>query len=273
MKNRTRPKSQSKESNPAKNPKTMKNKTKQKLQAGEATLGAFIGMGCPEIAEIMAYVGFDWLVIDAEHGPLDLRTCLHHLQAMNGSDATPIVRVAWNDPVLIKRVLDMGAQGVLIPMVNDRQSAELAVKACKYPPQGVRGIGPMRPSHYYLEMNDYLKTANDEIMVIIQIEHIEAVNDIDEIFKVEGIDCYFIGPQDLAASMGLITQVTHPKVLQAIDRVLEASKKAGIAAGLYAISLDEVESYIQQGYQMIAIGNDAGILATGARDLLRRFRK
>lgn len=131
----------------------------------------------------------------------------------------------------------------------------------------------MRPSHYYLEMNEYLKTANNEIMVIVQIEHIDAVNNIEEIFKVEGIDCYFIGPQDLAASMGLITQIHHPKVRQAIDKVLDAGKKAEVAAGLYAMSLDEVESYIQQGYKMIAIGNDAGILATGARDLIKRFKK
>jgi len=272
MKNKTNPKAQPKGSNTAKN-KALKNKTKQKIQAGQATLGAFVGMGCPEAAEVMAYVGFDWLVIDAEHGPLDWRTCLSLLQAMNGSEATPIVRVAWNDPVLIKRVLDMGTQGVLIPMVNDRQSAELAVKACKYPPQGIRGIGPMRPSHGYLEMDEYLRTANDDILVIVQIEHIDAVNNIEEIFKVEGIDCYFIGPQDLAASMGLITQIHHPKVRQAIDKVLEVGKKAGIAAGLYAMSLDEVASYVEQGYKMISIGNDAGILATGARDLIKRFKK
>lgn len=273
MKNKTKQKSQAEKPSAIKSPGAMKNKTRQKIQAGQATLGAFVGMGSPAAAEVMAYVGFDWLVVDAEHGPLDWGSCVSLLQAMNGSEATPIIRVAWNDPVLIKRALDIGAQGILVPMVNDRQSAELAVKACKYPPQGIRGIGPMRPSHYYLDIIEYLKTANDEIMVIVQIEHIDAVNNIEEIFKVEGIDCYFIGPHDLAASMGLITQIHHPKVRQAIDKVLEASKKVGTAAGLYAMNLDDVESYIDQGYKMISIGNDAGILATGSRDLIQRFRK
>ena len=147
-----------------------KNRVKQLLHSGKPTLGSWIQIGHPDVAEIMANMGFDWLVLDNEHGPYSTETTQLLIQAMSSTDTVPIVRVPWNDMVEIKRALDIGAYGVVIPMVNSKEEALHAVRACKYPPTGLRGVGPRRASRYGLDMKEYLRQANDEILIVIQIE-------------------------------------------------------------------------------------------------------
>ena len=178
----------------------MKNILKEKLKKGQAVIGTFISLGHPDVTELLSRLGFDWLLIDGEHSPIGLETMQVMMQAMNGSNCTPIVRPQWNDMVIIKRILDIGAHGVLVPWVNTKEEAEYAVSACKYPPKGLRGWGPRRAG---LFDPDYLQTANDEILVIVQIETKEAVSNVDDILSVEGIDACFIGPYDLSLSFGL----------------------------------------------------------------------
>ena len=178
----------------------MKNLLKEKLKTNQAVIGTFVALGHPDVTEMLAGLGFDWLVLDAEHGPLGYETLQRLMQAMNGSGCTPIVRPQWNDMVTIKRVLDIGAHGILVPMVNTREEAEYAVRACRYPPRGERGAGPRRAAW---ADKDYLGTADDEIMVIAQIETPQAVQNLDEILQVDGIDACYVGPFDMARNMGM----------------------------------------------------------------------
>jgi 2-keto-3-deoxy-L-rhamnonate aldolase RhmA len=251
-----------------------KNRVKEMLRAGQATVGVFVGVGHPEVAEIMAHVGFDWIVFDMEHGPLGIETVQSMIQATSGTDTVPLVRVAWNDPVLIKRALDIGAYGLVIPWVNTRDEALKAVRACKYPTAGIRGVGPRRASKYGLEIKDYLAMADEEIMVIVQIEHIDAVNNIDEILSVDGVDASFIGPWDLSASMGLLRELPelHPKVTEAINKVLEAGKRTGVPAGIYAGSVESANDYIAQGFQFVALTTDVSYLLRAKEDLEKIVR-
>jgi len=181
----------------------LKNLLKEKLQKGQVVIGTFVGLGHPDVTESLSRLGFDWLVIDGEHAPLGLETMQRMLQAMNGSNCTPIIRPQWNDMVIIKRVLDIGAHGVLVPWINTKEEAEYAVRACKYPPEGLRGYGPRRAA---LFDPDYLKTANDEILVVAQIETQKAISNLDDILSVKGIDACYIGPFDLSRSFGLDSQ-------------------------------------------------------------------
>jgi 2-keto-3-deoxy-L-rhamnonate aldolase RhmA len=176
----------------------MRNLLKEKLRRGKAVTGAFVGLGHPDVTEILSRMGFDWLLLDGEHGPIGIETMQVMMQSMT-QDCTPIVRPQWNDPVIIKRVLDIGAHGVLVPWVNSKEEAESAVAACKYPPEGIRGWGPRRAS---LFDPDYRATANDEILISVQIETQKAVDNLEEITAVEGVDALFIGPYDLSNNMG-----------------------------------------------------------------------
>jgi 2-keto-3-deoxy-L-rhamnonate aldolase RhmA len=193
------------------------------------------------------------------------------MAAMNGSDTLPMVRVASNDPVIIKRVLDIGAYGVLIPLVNSAQEAMNAVRYCKYPPEGVRGVAPRRVAWFDPR---YLETANEEIMVIPQIETAQAAENVDEILSVKGIDCIFIGPSDLSGSLGLIGQpdrLRHPKNLETIDRVVKAARRARIPVATTS-TLYPANKLVEQGYNMILAGSDVGFLRNGANELLKSLR-
>jgi 2-keto-3-deoxy-L-rhamnonate aldolase RhmA len=248
----------------------MKTLLKSKLEAGQATVGAWVGIGHPEVAEIMAQVGFDWLVFDTEHAPLSIETVQQLIQAMQGSDTAPLVRVAWNDPVLIKLALDIGSHGLIIPWVNNRDEALQAVRSCRYPPQGIRGVGPRRAARYGLEFGDYLARANEEILTAVQIETRAAVENIDEILDVNGIDVFFIGPADLSASLGYLGQWDAPPALEAIDRLLEAGKRHGVPAGIFAMGLDHAQACLDRGFQFVALGTAAGLLIQGATSALER---
>jgi len=238
------------------------------IKEGKTAVGIWISIGHPDVTEMLSRVGFDFFMIDLEHGPLSVETAQTLMMTMNGSDTVPFVRVANNDPVLIKRVLDIGAYGVLIPLVNSKQEAINAVRNCKYPPEGIRGIAPRRAARFD---PDYLKTANDEIMIIPQIETAEAVNNIDEILSVRGIDAIFVGPSDLSGSLGLIKEpdrLHHPKTLEAIDRVIKAARKAGVPVSTTS-TLYPAKKLVEMNYNPVLAGYDTGFLLNGAIDLLK----
>ncbi len=248
----------------------MKNPLKEKLKRGEAVIGTFVEIGHPDVTEWLSQVGFDWLLLDSEHAPTGYETLQRMMQAMKGSDCVPIVRPQWNDHVVIKRVLDLGAYGVLVPWVNSKQEAENLVRYCKYPPEGIRGYGPRRAGMFD---PDYYKTANDELLISIQIETQEALDNIDEILSVPGIDACYIGPWDLSVSLGFSAPPdwNAPRYQAAFDRVLEASAKYGKPAGMFGI-MDNIEWAIKKGFTFNTVESDDALLIWSARLAVEKAR-
>lgn len=249
---------------------------KQKLRNGEVSVGAWMSLAHVSIAEIFASAGFDWVVIETEHTAIDVSEVLRVLIAIEGRGAVPLVRLAWNDPIQCKAVLDSGAAGVIVPMVNTKAEAELAVKAAKYPPMGFRGVGLARAHGYGTNFDAYVRSANDETLLVLMIEHIDAVNNIEEILSVPGIDATFIGPYDLSMSMGLPGQLTHPDVVAARQRVLRATLARGLTAGIHLLHADataDLGRYIASGYRFVALGSDIVLLGESARALHAAARR
>ncbi|MCW4049387.1 MAG: aldolase/citrate lyase family protein [Candidatus Bathyarchaeota archaeon] len=241
----------------------MKNELKRRLKNDEQVYGTWITVESPIAAEMMSSLGFDYFVIDTEHAPLDMRMAQTLMQAMRpDTKTTPIVRVWWNDLVAIKRALDIGAYGILVPWVNTKEEAEMAVKATRYAPNGLRGCGPRRAAMFD---PDYLKTADQEIMVIVQIETKEAVANIEDICSVEGVDATYIGPADLSASHGHLGNMSHPEVQKAIDTVYDATKAAGLATGIHQASGSSIPKRMAKGYNMVTIGNDLIYMKMGVQ--------
>ncbi|MDQ3248802.1 MAG: aldolase/citrate lyase family protein [Chloroflexota bacterium] len=264
---RTQPESESSMSTRFTNP------LKHKLQAGERTVGAWLQLASPLTAEIMSRAGFDWLMIDMEHGPGDIMTLIAQLQAMNGSNVTGLVRTPWNDFVMIKRILDAGAAGVLVPYVNTQAEAEAAVRACKYPPAGVRGIaGSPRAAGYGQAIMDYLRHANDEIFVMTAVETPTAVANLDAILTVPGLDAIFIGPMDLATSMGYFGDPSQPAVQSVIGEIETKVLASGKALGTIANAWEQAERLYARGYQMVMVMADGTALAKTAAEAVARFR-
>ncbi len=249
------------------------NRLKRNLAAGKVCIGATITINSPIVAEIMSHIGLDWLWFETEHTSLTLDNVLTMLQATNGSDTNTVIRVPWNDKTMIKRALDTGADGIIIPLVNSRDEAEYAVKAMKYPPWGERGAGLSRAQSYGLNMGNYLSTANEEIMTILMIEHIKAVENIDEILAVKGVDSIMIGALDLSGSLGMLGNTGDQQVEGAIQKVLAASKRAGISCGIIAGSPDQALQRIDQGFTNIILGIDVLYLHSAALSALKHVRK
>lgn len=252
----------------------MKNRVKAKLARGEATVGSWTMIGHPAVAEILAQAGFDWVVLDVEHGSMDWPRVLPQVQAVQGQSCAAICRVPINSPEHFKWALDLGTEGVMVPWVRTADDAKAAVAAAKYPPEGIRGVGVCRAHGYGARFGPYVETANDETLVILQIEHIDAVNNIEEICTVPGIDVVFIGPYDLSGSMGLMGQIHHPDVEDAVSRVFEAARRAGIAPGLLIAEPepDEIARRIDAGFKFIAVGLDTLMLVRGAQALVSQWR-
>ena len=207
----------------------MINPIKKALKEGKVTIGSWITIGHPIVAEIMAQAGFDWLTIDMEHSAITIEKAQELIQIIQLSGVAPLVRVSENNPTIIKRVLDAGAYGVIVPMVNSAKDAEKAVKAVKYPPVGSRGVGLARAQGYGFDFDEYAATINEESIVIVQIEHIDAVNSLDSILSVKGVDGCIIGPYDLSGSLGVPGNFQHPQVLAALKSVEETCKKKRVA--------------------------------------------
>ena len=250
---------------------------KEKIRRGEASLGSWMSMAHISIAEILASAGYDWVVVETEHTAIDVSEVLPLLIAIERHGALPLVRLAWNDPIQCKAVMDSGAAGVIVPMVNTAADAELAVKAIKYPPLGFRGVGLARAQAYGQQFERYVERANEDSLLIVQIEHIDAVRNIDAICAVPGIDGTYIGPYDLSMSLGIPGQLDHPDVVAAKQRVLEATLRHGLFAGIHLVHPDHAEhataECIAAGYRFIALGTDILFLGDSCRRLHAAARR
>ena len=243
----------------------------QRLRNNELLLGTMLTIPAPEIAEIAAKCGFDWLFMDAEHSPLSTLEWQRMLQAVAGRSAG-IIRVAARTELEIKKVLDIGADGIIAPQVNSADEARRIVEWCKYPPQGGRGVGLARAQGYGLDFSSYVDSANERVAVIVQAEHIEAVDNIEEIAQVDGIDAVFIGPYDLSASMNKMGEIDHPEVVKAIDKVTRVCQQKDIALGYFGVTAENVQPYIDQGYRLICAGVDAGFVTQGSQHVLQKLK-
>jgi 2-dehydro-3-deoxyglucarate aldolase len=235
---------------------------KQKLKNNEPAIGGWVMIGHEASAEIMARAGFDWVCIDLEHTATDLRTAENLIRAIEIGGAEALVRITNNDENLIKRVMDSGAKGIIVPMVRTAEDMKAAVNALYYPPKGTRGVGLARGQKYGAPGAFDAYKKQEDTVCIAQIEHIDAVNNLEEILSVEGVDGYFLGPYDLSASMGLTGQTDHPDVLAAMDKVFEIGKKLGKAGGLHVVEADEKQlvERVKQGFTFIAYSIDTRIL-------------
>jgi 4-hydroxy-2-oxoheptanedioate aldolase len=242
----------------------MHNPFKHKLAAGETTYGVLITLGSTELMELWCTLGLDWLWIDLEHSALSLESANVLMQVMAFSTVTPLVRIPWNEPAMVKRVLDIGAYGVVFPMVNSAAEAEAAVTASKYPARGIRGVGGHRAQRLGLDGEQYRASADDETMVIVQCETAEAVANIAEIAAVPGVDIVFVGPYDLSMSMGLPGQFAHPDFQAALERVLGVCNDAGMPVGILTTPAFDAARCKEMGFRFIAIGVDATVYSRAA---------
>ena len=248
---------------------------KAKWQRREPSPGMWMSLTDITVAEMIRDVGLDWVFIDTEHTAIDLQALQNLLIGLG--DTPVIVRVPANDPAHIKRVLDMGASGVLVPHIRSAEEARQAVAACKYPPQGIRGTGPRRPSRYGLDEKEYLARANESTIVVIMIETIEAVKDIDAVLEVEGLDAFMFGAVDLSASMGLLPHFDDPRVIGAIDEVVKKARHTtiGFASGRSPDADPQSpfgwRNLLKQGLHIIPIASDQGLILQGSRDMLDIF--
>jgi len=232
------------------------------------SIGSWIQLGHPAIAEIMASAGFDWLAVDLEHSTITLREAEDLIRVIDLKGVVPLVRLSTNNPEQIKRIMDAGSHGVIVPMINSPAEAEAAVAAVKYPTVGKRSVGLARAQGYGARFEDYLVWQRDHSLVIVQIEHIDAVNCLESILLVDGVDAYFVGPYDLSGSLGLPGQFDHPEFLKVMDRILEIGKKCEIPGGVHIVepNVQELEQSIKRGNQFIAYGVDTRMLDTVCRE-------
>lgn len=247
------------------------NHAKRRLKAGEPSVGTWLGLPSPEAAEYVATLGFDWLVVDTEHNAIDIRTLSQMFGVIAHSGVAPMVRIPWNSPENFKRVLDAGAWGVVVPMVNSRAEAELAVEAAKFPPKGKRSVGGGIPAvRFNTTGGEYLQRADEEILIVLQIEHIVGVEHADEILSVPGVDACFIGPNDLAASMGIGLGVPleskDERLNEAIKEIREACVRNGVAPGIHTSGAAGVNQRIEEGFQFLAMASELRYLVSGLNE-------
>lgn len=253
-------------------PEFQKNAFKHALAEGKLQIGLWSSLCSNIAAEIISDSGFDWILFDTEHSPNEIPDLVRQLQAAQRGTATPIVRPAWNDIVLAKRALDIGAQTLLFPYVQNVEEAKRAVSSTRYPPQGIRGVSVAARASRYGRVPGYLGKANDEICVLVQVETREAMKDIEAIAKVPGIDGVFIGPSDLAASLGHLGNPQHAEVQEATHDAVKRLNAVGKPAGILTGNEDEARRYIDWGYLFVAVGADVGLLAKSADALAKKFK-
>lgn len=249
------------------------NPVKHLLKEKKKVMGAWLQIASPFAAEIFAKAGVDVLMIDMEHGPNDILSLIDQMRALGRFNGVPFVRAPWNDMVTLKRILDAGAYGVLIPYVNTKEEAEYAVAACKYPTLGVRGVAPSpRAPGWNMNSMNYMKLANDEILVMTAVETMEAVNNIDEILQVEGLDGIFIGPMDLATSMGYFCNPSAPEVQTAIKKVEDAVLQSDKFLASVAGSMEAAKDKFDRGYSLVIPFADGGTLGAVAKKNVETFK-
>ena len=246
-------------------------KLKRKWREGKPSPGMWLRLTDPTVVDLLSDVGLDWVLFDAEHVAYDLQTLQLMFIALKGSSTLPLMRVPGNDEVYIKRVLDAGVAGVLVPQIKTADEVRLAVAACKYPPLGIRGTGPRRPGRYGRFEREYITTGNDQTIVMAMIETIDAVRNIDEILAVEGLDAIISGPVDLATTMGLYGDFERPEVQEAIEMVYEKALEAGVPFGDGRPAEDPLP-WLQRGAQLIAIGDDEWFVRRSAYSAMQSFQ-
>jgi 2-keto-3-deoxy-L-rhamnonate aldolase RhmA len=250
----------------------MTNSFRKRLAQGELLIGTIITLPTPEISEILSQSGVDWLFIDLEHSALSIQDAQIILQV--ASPYVPcIIRIPSNEELWIKKCLDIGASGIIVPQLRGAADAERALRDSRYAPQGSRSVGIGRAHGYGLKFQEYVQSANDEIAVILQIEHIDAVKDIDQILKVPGIECLFVGPYDLSGSMGKIGQINAPDVQEAIAVVKQRADRAHIPLGIFGVTPQAVKPYIEIGYKLIAVSSDAALLGGAAENMIASLKE
>lgn len=249
---------------------------RDQVQSGQRLFGTWCNLGASLTVEIAGLAGFDWVLIDMEHGAGDQSELVHQLQAVDATPAAGVVRIAANEPARFKRVLDLGASGIMVPYVNTPAEAEQAVRSMRYPPHGVRGVARLnRASGFGQSFEHYYTHASHELLTIVQIETAEAVDRVDAIAAVEGVDVVFVGPLDLTTSLGVQGRYEDERFTAALDRVAAAARSAGKASGILLLSESALEPVIDRGYSFIALGSDGGMVTTGmqqAAATVGRFR-
>lgn len=248
------------------------NRFRQSLQQGETLIGCWSALGNPISTEVLGLAGFDWLVLDGEHAPNDITTFVPQLMALKGSSSAAVVRPPCNEPVIIKRLLDIGFFNFLIPFVESEEQALQAVAATRYPPAGIRGVSVSHRSNGYGTVSDYFSSVNDNISVLVQIETQAGIDHLDAIAAVEGIDGIFVGPGDLSAALGYLGQPNHPQVQAAIRHIFERAAAAGKPSGILAPAEADARRYLEWGAKFVAVGSDLGVLRGATQALCDRFK-
>ena len=249
------------------------NHFKRALAEGRPQIGLWSSLCNSIAAEVIAGCGFDWIVLDGEHAPNDISTLVPQLQAFNASPTTPVVRAAWNDMVLFKRILDIGAQTILVPYVQNAEEARRAVAATRYPPVGVRGVATSMRASRFGRVKDYFSLVQNEICLLVQAETREALKNLEAIASVDGVDGVFLGPADLAADMGHLGQTRHAEVFAAFADALKRLKAVGKPAGTLTPNDADAQKFLDDGFTFVAVGSDVGLLARGGEALAQRFKK
>jgi len=252
---------------------SMPNGFRKALLEGKPLIGCWCSLASNISAEILGYAGFDWLLVDGEHAPNDISSFVAQLQALKDSSSTPMVRPPTTEPVIIKRLLDIGFYNFLMPWIESGEQAKAVVAATRYPPQGIRGMGTGHRSNRYGYVNDYFTTVNDNITVMVQIESARGVAEVADIAAVDGIDGLFIGPSDLSAALGYLGQPNHPEVQAAIEKVLNAARAHQKPVGILAPIEDDARRYLKMGMTFVAVGGDVGLFRAATKNLADRFLK
>jgi 2-dehydro-3-deoxyglucarate aldolase/4-hydroxy-2-oxoheptanedioate aldolase len=245
---------------------------KRAITSGKTPVGTWLMSGAPSTAEALGCAGFDFLVVDTEHVPIDVGGMIEILRAIAGTPAQAIVRPPWNDTVMVKRAMDAGAQSLLFPFVQNADEARRAVASTRYPPAGIRGVAATHRGSRYGTVANYLKRANDEACVIVQIETTAALEKLDEIAAVPGVDSIFVGPGDLSASMGHIGDIAHADVQNALATAAAACRRLGKPCGIVGPTPEMVAKFLEYGYSWVAIGSDVGMMVGRAQEYLGKLR-
>jgi 4-hydroxy-2-oxoheptanedioate aldolase len=244
------------------------------VRSRKPLVGTFLNLGSSLTAEIAGHAGFDWVLIDLEHGAGNRQELLYQLQAIESTPAVPFVRVAWNDPVRFKQVLDLGVSGIMVPYIQTADEARRAVAGMRYPPAGNRGVAVMnRACRFGPGFDEYFKGANTKLVTILQIETAEAIRNVDQIAAVEGADVLFVGPMDLSVGLGIPQQWNHPDLRSAFSKVVKACLKAGKTAGMIIMSEEQIEQALAEGFTMLAYSSDSAVVVKGMKSLADSFRK
>ena len=249
------------------------NKFKAALAAHQVQIGCWCALANPISTEVLGLAGFDWLVLDGEHAPNDISTFIPQLMALKGSVSAPVVRVPTNEPVIIKRLLDIGFYNFLIPFVETEEEAIQAVASTRYPPQGIRGVSVSHRSNGYGTVKDYFKNVNDNITILVQIESQKGVDNLDAIAATEGVDGIFVGPGDLSAALGYLGNPSHPEVQRVIADIFKRAKAHGKPAGILAPAEADARRYLEWGATFVAVGSDLGVFRSATQKLCDAFKK